>query len=509
VTRVRLRRDVLLVADYDDRTAFGSPIRSRADRAVRALYAPVADHLQQYGHSDLVAASPRLLRQVVESDAFRQIAEPDAAGAWRLREEVLYPQVVQAPPRWLGLQQEDSGRALRWDLPLDCWPRVHGVVAALAGAGCDTAGPAWTPDQRAMLADLREHGMLEAAAAQSTADPTLATADLTFLGHNAVVVRSGATRLLLDPLLLPGGSEFPAAYQPLQIRDVGPLDAVLITHSHRDHFDVGSLVQLPADAQLVVPRIERETLLAAHMAARLREVGFTHVTELRWWQSLRIGEIEVHALPFYGEQPTDGEVLHPEVRNAGNLYLVRTPRFAAAFLVDAGRDGQGNVKQVAAEARERFGPIDVVFSGYRGWLTYPVQHIFSSVARHVLFVPPALWTVRQQIMSTADDALDVAERWGARYLVPYADGGAPWYWRIGLGPRLDEAPSEVAAFDPFPERVVAAARNRTQTPDGRIFGSPVQVLLLRPGDSLVDVSGEPRLVRLPGHAWPYAHGRIG
>jgi L-ascorbate metabolism protein UlaG (beta-lactamase superfamily) len=320
-------------------------------------------------------------------------------------------------------------------------------------------------------------------------------------------VRSGSTRLLLDPLLLPGGPDFPAAYQPLQIRDVGPLDAVLITHSHRDHFDIGSLVQLPADVQLVVPRIERETLLAAHLAARAREVGFARVTELGWWQSLRIGEIEVHALPFYGEQPTDSEVLHPEVRNAGNLYLVRTPRFAAAFLVDAGRDGRGDVKQVAAQARERFGPVDVVFSGYRGWLTYPVQHIFSSVARYMLFVPPALWTVRQQIMSTADDALDVAERWGARYLVPYADGGAPWYWRIGLGPRLDEAPSEVAAFDPFPERVVTAARNRTQTPDGRVFGSPVQVLLLRPGDSLVDVPGQPRRLRAPGHAWPYVDGR--
>jgi L-ascorbate metabolism protein UlaG (beta-lactamase superfamily) len=354
-----------------------------------------------------------------------------------------------------------------------------------------------------MLADLQAQEMLEAAAGATVATPALAGVDLTFVGHNAVLVCSGSTRILLDPLLLAGGQSFPATYQPLQVRDLPPLDAVLITHSHRDHFDIASLVQFAPDTRLVVPRVERETLLAAHMADRAREVGFTYVTELDWWQSLRIGDVEVHALPFYGEQPTDGEMLHPAIRNAGNLYLVRTPRLSAAFLVDAGRDGQGDVRQVAAQARERYGPVDVVFSGYRGWLTYPVQHIFSSVARYILFVPPAQWTVRQQIMNTADDALDVAERWGARYLVPYADGGAPWYWRIGLGPRLDAERSEVVAFDPVPERVAEAAANRTQTPDGRILSSPVSVLLLRPGDAVYDVAHGAHVRRPPGHAWPY------
>jgi L-ascorbate metabolism protein UlaG (beta-lactamase superfamily) len=503
MTRWRLRRDVQLVADYDDRTAFGSPIRSRADHAVRELYRPVVDYVEQHGHDDLVAASPRLLRQVVDSAAFGQIATRDAAGSWQLRDEVLYPVLAQAPPRGLRLVQEDRDQERRWELPGDCWPRAHALLAALAGAGCEGAA-ALDADQRAMLTDLEAHALLQPADGATLAAPALADADLTFVGHNTVLVSSGTTRLLVDPLLLAGGQEFPAAYQPLQVRDLGPLDAVLITHSHRDHFDVSSLVQIPADTPLVVPRVERETLLAAHMAQRAREVGFTRVIEVDWWQSLRLGDVEVHALPFYGEQPTDGEVLHPAVRNAGNLYLVRTPRFSAAFLVDAGRDGQGDVKQVATQVRARYGPVDVVFSGYRGWLTYPVQHIFSSVARYILFVPPDQWSVRQQIMSSADDALDVAERWGARYLVPYADGGAPWHWRLGLGPRLDAERGEVAAFDPFPERVVQAAANRTQTPDGRILGSPVRVLLLRPGDAVCDVAHAARVRRPPGHAWPYA-----
>jgi len=245
------------------------------------------------------------------------------------------------------------------------------------------------------------------------------------------------------------------------------------------------------------------------MAERLRELGFTRVHVLEWGQSISVGDIEIHALPFYGEQPTDGDVLHPTVRNAGNTYLVRTPTFSAVFLADSGRDGQGDVKQVASRARARFGSVDVVFAGYRGWLTYPAQHLFSSVTRFLLFVPPALWSVRQKIMIDADDALDVAERWGARFVAGYADGGAPWYWQVGLGPRLDDqAPRELSAFDPYPEWLGVRARSRSQAADGSPISSPVRPLLVRPGDSVCDVAGTPTTVRVAGHAWPYAERRI-
>jgi hypothetical protein len=119
-------------------------------------------------------------------------------------------------------------------------------------------------------------------------------------------------------------------------------------------------------------------------------------------------------------------------------------------------------------------------------------------------VPPALWTVRQQIMTTADEAVDVAERWGARVLVPYADGGAPWFWQIGLGANLaEEKTGETAGFDPAPERVLAALAGRTLGHDGVPLASRVQPLLLRPGDSVRDFAGDASILRLPGHNWPY------
>jgi hypothetical protein len=102
--------------------------------------------------------------------------------------------------------------------------------------------------------------------------------------------------------------------------------------------------------------------------------------------------------------------------------------------------------------------------------------------------------------------LDTAERWHARYVVPYANGGAPWYWQLGLGPRVDgkEHPENVH-FDPRPEAVLRAAASRSE--DGfRLIPSPVQTLIMRPGESVdFDANGAAVILANEGHLWPYAN----
>jgi L-ascorbate metabolism protein UlaG (beta-lactamase superfamily) len=503
VTRLRLRAETRLGVPYHDRTPLGSPVGERLDEVVRAAYAPVIEYAQQHGYAELVAAAPAILAEAVLSNGFTRLAQPDATGAWRLRPELLYPEVARAQPMGLTVMREDTDRMVRATLPLDHWPRVHALIAALARSGCDSASPTLHPDLRALINALEREGLVEAADDERVPDPRLVAADLTFLGHNTVVVRSRTTRVIIDPLLFPCQSTYPPSYQPLQPRDLGPIDAVLLTHSHPDHFHPPSLLQFAPETHLIVPHVERETVLAVALAQRLRELGFSHVSVVDWGQMQRVGDIEVHALPFFGEQPSESDVLHPEVRNWGNTYLVRTPTFSAVFLADSGRDARGDVRDLALRMRLRLGAVDVVFSGYRGWLTYPIQLLFSSVARFLLFVPPWLWGIRHQLMTTPSEAVDIAERWGARFLVPYADGGAPWHWAMGLGPNVEEVPGPFAAFDPHSERVRLAAERRSQSPDGEVLRSPVCPLLLRPNDSLCDIAGTPTLLRLSGHAWPY------
>ncbi|MGC0422685.1 MBL fold metallo-hydrolase [Embleya sp. AB8] len=533
----RLRDDVALHVDYVDTTEFGSPVGSRPEATAREAFAPVLRYVERHGFADLVRRGPELLRRAVAEPAFRRITRsghsldgrsgdgrPLTAGrpltsgrsfdaGWELHADLLFPDPAQARPSGLTFRDGAQDRVRRIDCADDdTWPWVHALIAELSGPSGD---PEMTRDPRAkaLLETLRDDGLLCPRETDPAAERP--SPGLEFVGHNTVVVRSREAAVVVDPLFFAYDTAHPADYQPLRPADLGPLDAVLITHSHPDHFAPASLLRLPPSTRIVVPRVERETVLTVDLARRVRELGFEDVVELDWWEQLRIGDIDVHALPFHGEQPTDGPVLHPDVRNHGNTYLVRTPTGSAAFLADSGRDARGEVREVAARARARLGPVDVVFCGYRGWLMYPVQLLFTSVARYLALVPPEQWNCRQRLMTTPDEAVDIAERWGARLLVPYADGGAPWYWRAGLGPRADEQPGESTGFDPYPERVATAARNRTEMPDG-LLGSAVEVLLLRPGDAIHDVAGGrgpvstptpvpvPVPIRRPGHRWPYA-----
>ncbi|HET7488851.1 MAG TPA: MBL fold metallo-hydrolase [Acidimicrobiales bacterium] len=497
---LRLRPDVALHVEVDDATAFGSPLGPRPDGETRRRFAAVRDHVERHGVESLVARGPALLAAAVEGGALDGVAAEVGPRGWTLRDEVLHPDPARARPSAL-VAATAPGDGVRLRVEDGLWPEVHSTVAALAGAAGLAPGTALTPDERVLVQALADAGAVERAA-PLPGDRALTEPGLTFLGHNGVVVRSATTRVVVDPFVCP--AEPGAPYRPLTLAEVGPLDAVVVTHSHPDHFALATLLQVPQGTTVVVPRVERETVLSVAMGQRLRQLGFSRVVELGWGERCTVGDIEVHALPFLGEQPTDGAVLHPEIRNAGNTYVIRTPAFSIAALADSGRDGTGDVKDLAVEARERLGPVDVLFCGYRAWQLYPVQHLSSSVARYLLFVPPALWGCRLQLMNDADDAVDVAERWGARVLVPYADGGAPWFWERGLGPRLDEEAAEIESVDPFPERVLAAAARRVQAPSGEWLGSPVPVLLLRPNDSLLGVGArEPTVHRLPGNAWPY------
>jgi L-ascorbate metabolism protein UlaG (beta-lactamase superfamily) len=503
MTLLRLRRDVNVRVDYDDRTAFGSPTTMRAQKSTRQLFAPVFEHVRQYGFDDLLREAPRLLREVVVGDGFAKIGEPDGRGAWRVDPAVLYPDPEQARPRWLALEPAAGTESLRMALADDDWPWVHRLIAELASGGWNDEEPDADPMSGDLVELMRTQGLLSDTVPDEHRPRTARGSDLTFLGHNTVVVQAGATRVIVDPLFFADGPGYPASYQPLGLSDIGPVDAVLITHSHPDHFDPASLLRFPPDTPVIVPVVARETLLATAMTRRLDELGFADIRPLTWGNSIRIGDAEVTALPFYGEQPTDGDVLHPDVRNAGNTYVVTGPTCSAGFLADSGRDHLGDVREVVADRRRAGGELDVLFSGYRGWVTYPVQLLFSSVAAFLLLVPPRLWTVRQQLMCDVTGAVDVAEHAGARYVVPYADGGAPWHWEVGLGPRLDGGGVEDVDFDPYPERVVAAATQRVRLPDAGWLASPVRPLLLRPGDALADIAGTARVERRPGHAWPY------
>jgi L-ascorbate metabolism protein UlaG (beta-lactamase superfamily) len=109
---------------------------------------------------------------------------------------------------------------------------------------------------------------------------------LTYVGHATVLLELGGVRLLTDPVLRDrlmhlrrhGPSPPPVA----------PVDAVLISHLHRDHFDRPSLRHLAGPPAAIVP---------AGAGRLMRRLGYGSVTELASGGSTRVGGLEVTAVP--------------------------------------------------------------------------------------------------------------------------------------------------------------------------------------------------------------------
>ena len=110
-------------------------------------------------------------------------------------------------------------------------------------------------------------------------DRTLAAA---WLGHATTLLRVGDATILTDPVLrsrvgiglglITGGPRRHVA-PALSIRQLPPIDILLLSHAHYDHLDRPTLARLPRDMHVVT----------AHGTADLiRDLGFRSVTELRW-----------------------------------------------------------------------------------------------------------------------------------------------------------------------------------------------------------------------------------
>ena len=117
--------------------------------------------------------------------------------------------------------------------------------------------------------------------ASPPADPPAADAPgVVWLGHASAVITLGGRRVLIDPL------------GRARTRAAGPVDAVVITHSHVDHLNRWSLKAVDRDTLLVVPR--GAGAIVADLGFReVREVGapaaaiLTEVVEGRWRKEVK------------------------------------------------------------------------------------------------------------------------------------------------------------------------------------------------------------------------------
>ena len=111
---------------------------------------------------------------------------------------------------------------------------------------------------------------------------------VTFLGHSTVAIVMDGVRLLTDPILRPRVGPLRRLQEPLTSEHWSGVDAILVSHSHWDHLDYGSLRMVGRGTTLVVPR---------GLGGQLRLRRFRDVVELEPGDDLEIGSVRIQATP--------------------------------------------------------------------------------------------------------------------------------------------------------------------------------------------------------------------
>ena len=142
------------------------------------------------------------------------------------------------------------------------------------------------------------------------------TAEMVFIGTATVLLRCGGFTLLTDPNFLHRGEHAKLGYglrskrltEPaMTIAELPPLDFVVLSHHHGDHFDEVAAAEL--DKSLPI-------LTTPHAARKLKRQGFTASLALETWefQDVVRGEAQVRVTAMPGKHaPQPLEALLPSV----------------------------------------------------------------------------------------------------------------------------------------------------------------------------------------------------
>jgi L-ascorbate metabolism protein UlaG (beta-lactamase superfamily) len=159
----------------------------------------------------------------------------------------------------------------------------------------------------------------------------------TFVNHSTVLLQTHGLNFLTDPVWSERVSPFafagPRRHRAPGIRfeDLPPIHAVLLSHNHYDHMDLPTLRRVVAGHRPAI-------FCPLGLAGTVRDLGFTEVYELDWWQSQTWRGIPIHCVPaqhFSARTPFDrnttlwcGWMLAP---SSGNIYFAGDTGFGDLF----------------------------------------------------------------------------------------------------------------------------------------------------------------------------------
>ena len=177
---------------------------------------------------------------------------------------------------------------------------------------------------------------------------------VTWMGHSSTLLEIDGMRVLIDPIWEERAS--PAQWfgpkrffaPPLMLEELPQLDVVIISHDHYDHLGaltVAQLSRLPeaAGARWVTPRGVGSILQGFGVEAE-------RIVELDWTESIRVGALELTALPA---RHFSGRSLFNRFETLWASFVIAGPEHRVFYGADSG-EWEG-----FAQIGEKYGPFDL------------------------------------------------------------------------------------------------------------------------------------------------------
>jgi L-ascorbate metabolism protein UlaG (beta-lactamase superfamily) len=263
---------------------------------------------------------------------------------------------------------------------------------------------------------------------------------VTWLGHSTMLVEIDGVRILTDPVWGPRASPSalvgPKRFQavPISLREMPPVDVVLVSHDHYDHLDYPTIRAL---ARTSVPFV---TSLGVGAHLEYWGVPPERITELDWWESYTVPNTGV-VLTAAPSQHFSGRGLKDRNATLWSSFAIRSPEHSVFFSGDTGLTTEYQ------SIRERFGPFDLVMleigAFHPSWGDIHLGPDNASKAHAMLggVFMPVHWGTFALAMHAwdqpAERLLKLAADTGVQLLMPllgqptepaHADGVEPW-WR--------------------------------------------------------------------------------
>ena len=263
---------------------------------------------------------------------------------------------------------------------------------------------------------------------------------ITWLGHSTMLIEIDGVRVLTDPVWGPRASPSaligPKRFQPVPIslREMPPVDIVVVSHDHYDHLDYPTIRAL---AKTGVPFVT-----SLGVGAHLEYWGIqpARITELDWWESHTVPNTDV-VLTAAPSQHFSGRGLKDRNATLWSSFAVRSPKHSVFFSGDTGLTTEYR------SIRERLGPFDAVMleigAFYPAWGDIHLGPDNALMAHAMLggVFMPVHWGTFSLAMHAwdqpAERLLELAPRTDAQLLMPllgqpvepaHAEAVKPW-WR--------------------------------------------------------------------------------